>query len=35
MKEYNYKCVVAKNGRKYYKNVSGKWKNFMVIQVVL
>ena len=24
---YNYKCVVAKNGSKrYYKNVSGKWK---------
>ena len=27
MKQYNYKCVVAKNGTKmYYKRVSGKWK---------
>ena len=27
MTNYNYKCVVAKNdGKRYYKNVSGKWK---------
>ena len=27
MANYNYKCVVAKNGgKRYYKNVSGKWK---------
>ena len=24
--KYNYKCVVSKNGKRYYKNVSGKWK---------
>ena len=24
--KYNYKCVVAKNGKRYYKNVKGKWK---------
>ena len=24
--KYNYKCVVAKNGKRYYKNISGKWK---------
>ena len=24
--KYNYKCVVAKNGKRYYKNIKGKWK---------
>ena len=24
--KYNYKCIVAKNGKRYYKNVNGKWK---------
>jgi hypothetical protein len=24
--KYNYKCVVTKNGKRYYKKVSGKWK---------
>ena len=24
--KYNYKCVVTKNDKRYYKNVSGKWK---------
>ena len=24
--KYNYKCVVTKNGKRYYKNVNGKWK---------
>ena len=23
---YNYKCIVSKNGKRYYKNVRGKWK---------
>ena len=26
MKNYSYKCVVSKNGKRYYKNVNGKWK---------
>ena len=26
MKQYNYKCVVTKNSKRYYKKVSGKWK---------
>ena len=24
--KYNYKCIVSKNGKRYYKNVGGKWK---------
>lgn len=24
--KYNYKCVVSKNGKRYYKNTNGKWK---------
>jgi hypothetical protein len=24
--KYNYKCILAKNGKRYYKNVGGKWK---------
>ena len=24
--KYNYKCVASKNGKRYYKNVGGKWK---------
>ena len=26
MKQFSYKCVVSKNGRRYYKKVNGKWK---------
>ena len=26
MRNYNYKCIVSNTGKRYYKNVGGKWK---------
>ena len=30
MKDYNYMCIFAKNRRKYYQKVKGKWIRVMI-----